>query len=165
MHTYNYEKKRFADPPTDYYLRPYYLAMDSKTKDDCYLGRVELEVYYEYLLDFIRAISSLSSAYTTETYGTGTYNYYNSGQTRRWSGTGTSNGYYGVTGQPGTGRYYYGGTTYRPGGYTSSQRSGYTNYPYGTGSPGYGGHTGTYRVYGTGRPFTGGYYQGTTRGH
>jgi Protein of unknown function (DUF229) len=44
MHTYNYEKKGFADPPTDYYLRPYYLAMDSKTKDYCYLGRVELEV-------------------------------------------------------------------------------------------------------------------------
>ncbi|CAG2179537.1 unnamed protein product [Oppiella nova] len=49
----------------------------------------------------ILASSSLSSAYTTETYGTGTYNYYNSGQTRRWSGTGTLNGYYGVTGQPG----------------------------------------------------------------
>ncbi|CAG2175377.1 unnamed protein product [Oppiella nova] len=47
--------------------------------------------------------SSLSGAYTTETYGTGTYNYYNSGQTRRWGGTGTPNGYYGATGQPGTG--------------------------------------------------------------
>ncbi|CAG2168761.1 unnamed protein product [Oppiella nova] len=56
----------------------------------------------------INTSSSLSSAYTTETYGTGTYN---SGQTRRWVGTGTPNGYYGVTGQPGTGRYYYGGTT------------------------------------------------------
>ncbi|CAG2178070.1 unnamed protein product [Oppiella nova] len=44
MHTYNYEKKGFADPPTDYYLRPYYLAMDSKTKEYCYLDRVELEV-------------------------------------------------------------------------------------------------------------------------
>ena len=113
----------------------------------------------------ILSSSSLSIAYTTETYGTGTYNYYNSGQTRRWGGTGTPNGYYGVTGQPGTGRYYYGGTTYRPGGYTGSQRRGYTNYPYGTGSRGYGGHTGTYRVYGTGRPYTGGDYQGTTRGH
>ncbi|CAG2178607.1 unnamed protein product [Oppiella nova] len=52
----------------------------------------------------ILASSSLSSAYTTETYGTGNYNYYNSRQTRRWGGTGTPNGYYGVTGQLGTGR-------------------------------------------------------------
>ncbi|CAG2176609.1 unnamed protein product, partial [Oppiella nova] len=63
MHTYNYEKKGFADPPTDYYLRPYYLAMDSKTKDYCYLDRVDLEVYYEYLLDFIRAMNVRKQKY------------------------------------------------------------------------------------------------------
>ncbi|CAG2169864.1 unnamed protein product, partial [Oppiella nova] len=55
--------KGFADPPTDYYLRPYYLAMDSNTKDYCYLGRVELEVYYEYLLGFIRAMNARKQKY------------------------------------------------------------------------------------------------------
>ncbi|CAG2176048.1 unnamed protein product, partial [Oppiella nova] len=33
MNTYNYGRRGFVDPPTDYYLRPYYLAMDDMTDE------------------------------------------------------------------------------------------------------------------------------------
>ncbi|CAG2169789.1 unnamed protein product [Oppiella nova] len=63
MNTYNYNRKGFRDPPTDYYLRPYYLAMDHETKHNCYLDKPEVVVYYEYLLDFIRAMNTRKHKY------------------------------------------------------------------------------------------------------
>jgi hypothetical protein len=46
MNTFNYEKRGFRDPPTDFYLRPFFLAMDDKTKDYCYLDTPEIKVRF-----------------------------------------------------------------------------------------------------------------------
>ena len=44
MNTYNYAKKGFENPPTDYYLRTFFRAMDQDTENNCYLDRSEYEV-------------------------------------------------------------------------------------------------------------------------
>ena len=54
MNTFNYAKKGFEKPPTDYYLRTFFKAMDQDTSNNCYLDRSEYEVnisiiYYEFL--------------------------------------------------------------------------------------------------------------------
>lgn len=42
--TFNYLKRGFDEPPTDYYLRPFGLAIKREIKDDCYLDVTEIEV-------------------------------------------------------------------------------------------------------------------------
>ena len=43
-HTFNYGIKGFMDPPTDYYFRPFFLAIDFKTRNNCYLNEPEVKV-------------------------------------------------------------------------------------------------------------------------
>ena len=51
MNTYNYGRQGFVDPPTDYYLRPYYLAMDDMTDEYCYLDKPEVVVNIRLLIN------------------------------------------------------------------------------------------------------------------
>ena len=46
INTYNFFKPGFADPPTDYYFRPYFIATRNDTDDlgKCYLDRPAMEV-------------------------------------------------------------------------------------------------------------------------
>ena len=44
MNTYNYFKKGFSKAPTDYYLRPFFKAIDSEVKQNCYLNDPDLKV-------------------------------------------------------------------------------------------------------------------------
>ena len=44
MNTFNYAKKGFSKPPTDYYSRPFFKAMDWKTENNCYLNEPEVKV-------------------------------------------------------------------------------------------------------------------------
>ena len=47
MNTFNLGKKGFSDPPTDYYLRPFFKVMESQTRDDCYLDEPQVKVYID----------------------------------------------------------------------------------------------------------------------
>ncbi|XP_055953963.1 uncharacterized protein LOC129989445 [Argiope bruennichi] len=60
--TFNYMKRGFYDPPTDYYIRPFYLALEnSKIKENaekeyCYNSQLEPDIIYDYLRNFIEAM-------------------------------------------------------------------------------------------------------------
>lgn len=60
INTYNFFKPGFADPPTDYYLRPYYLATRNETDllGKCYQDAPAMKANYDYLEDFMRAMKS-----------------------------------------------------------------------------------------------------------
>ena len=47
--TFNYLKKGFLQEPTDYYLRPYSMAIEKDIKNNCYLDKTEIEVWINVL--------------------------------------------------------------------------------------------------------------------
>lgn len=56
--TFNYMRKGFKNPPTDYYFRPFALAVEnsearSKSKNHCLGNKMEMEVVYDYLRSFV----------------------------------------------------------------------------------------------------------------
>ncbi|CAG2162861.1 unnamed protein product [Oppiella nova] len=42
--TFNYLKIGFNEPPTDYYLRPFSLAIEKDVHNDCYQDKPEIEI-------------------------------------------------------------------------------------------------------------------------
>ncbi|XP_055951728.1 uncharacterized protein LOC129987815 isoform X1 [Argiope bruennichi] len=62
--TFNYIKRGFYDPPTDYYLRPLLLALESSNirektgKNHCFNSQLEPELIYDYLRNFIEAMGN-----------------------------------------------------------------------------------------------------------
>ncbi|KAH7952682.1 hypothetical protein HPB49_000410 [Dermacentor silvarum] len=61
--TFNYLKHGFAKPPADYYLRPLCLATEnsavrSKAGRHCWGSKMEMEVVFDYLADFVEACQS-----------------------------------------------------------------------------------------------------------
>lgn len=60
--TFNYIKRGFYDPPTDYYIRPLLLALEystlqeKSTKAHCLNSQIETDLIYDYLRDFIRTM-------------------------------------------------------------------------------------------------------------
>lgn len=61
--TYNYLKKGFKNPPTDYYFRPMSLAMDnSDLKKEgggyCLNSQLEIDIIYGYLEDFVQTMGN-----------------------------------------------------------------------------------------------------------
>ncbi|XP_065288706.1 uncharacterized protein [Dermacentor albipictus] len=61
--TFNYLKHGFAKPPADYYLRPLCLATEnsavrSKAGRHCWGSKMEMEVVFDYLADFVEACES-----------------------------------------------------------------------------------------------------------
>ncbi|KAH6934848.1 hypothetical protein HPB50_001532 [Hyalomma asiaticum] len=64
--TFNYLKHGFAKPPADYYLRPLCLAtensvMRSKAGRHCWGSKMEMEVVFDYLADFVEDVRVASS--------------------------------------------------------------------------------------------------------
>jgi hypothetical protein len=68
--TFNYLKIGFKEPPTDYYLRPFSIAIDRERgeKDYCYLDKSETEVYFQYVYDFVRAMDERQQKYFAFTF-------------------------------------------------------------------------------------------------
>ncbi|UYV75913.1 hypothetical protein LAZ67_13001793 [Cordylochernes scorpioides] len=69
--TYNYLKPGFKEPPTDYYYRPMSIAMErsdmkKKSKPHCFNSKLEINVLFDYLRNFVHALhgSSLYFAFT-----------------------------------------------------------------------------------------------------
>ncbi|GFU12034.1 uncharacterized protein NPIL_483021 [Nephila pilipes] len=62
--TFNFIKRGFYDPPTDYYFRPLALAMEfSELKKNpvqsfCFNSQIEPDIIYDYLKDFLRAMGT-----------------------------------------------------------------------------------------------------------
>ncbi|KFM75363.1 hypothetical protein X975_09377, partial [Stegodyphus mimosarum] len=61
--TFNYNKRGFKHPPTDYYYRPLYLAIDGstlkkKSKPYCIDSQLEVDIVHNYLRDFIVTMRS-----------------------------------------------------------------------------------------------------------
>ncbi|KAH7968050.1 uncharacterized protein LOC119382698 [Rhipicephalus sanguineus] len=61
--TFNYLKHGFSKPPADYYLRPLCLATEnsavrSKAGRHCWGSKMEMEVVFDYLADFVEACES-----------------------------------------------------------------------------------------------------------
>ncbi|KAG8188755.1 hypothetical protein JTE90_012226 [Oedothorax gibbosus] len=55
--TFNYFRNGFKIPPTDYYYRPFALALEkseirAKSKGECFGSKMEMEVLYDYLKSF-----------------------------------------------------------------------------------------------------------------
>ncbi|CAG2166375.1 unnamed protein product [Oppiella nova] len=65
---FNFLKKGFSEPPTDYYLRPYSLAIEKKLKNNCYYDRTEIETYYDYIYDFVTAMRRRNQKYFAFTF-------------------------------------------------------------------------------------------------
>ncbi|CAL1265562.1 unnamed protein product [Larinioides sclopetarius] len=58
---FNYLKRGFYDPPTDYYLRPMELVIEASTlkqesDDFCLNSQLETDFIYDYLRDFVKAV-------------------------------------------------------------------------------------------------------------
>ncbi|KAH9374014.1 hypothetical protein HPB48_016234 [Haemaphysalis longicornis] len=61
--TFNYLKRGFAMPPTDYYLRPLFLAtensaMRAKSGRHCWGSKMEMDVVFDYLANFAETCES-----------------------------------------------------------------------------------------------------------
>ncbi|GIY23129.1 hypothetical protein CDAR_469662 [Caerostris darwini] len=62
--TFNYIKRGFYNPPTDYYFRPLGLALEnsklkeSPVKEHCLNSQLEPEIIYDYLKDFLKAMGN-----------------------------------------------------------------------------------------------------------
>lgn len=61
--TFNYLKRGFARPPSDYYLRPLCVAterssMRSRSGSHCWGSKMEVDVVFDYLADFAEAFQS-----------------------------------------------------------------------------------------------------------
>ncbi|PRD19775.1 UNVERIFIED_CONTAM: hypothetical protein NCL1_56404 [Trichonephila clavipes] len=60
--TFNYIKRGFYDPPTDYYIRPLMLALEystlkeKSTKEHCLNSQLETDLIYDYLRNFIKTM-------------------------------------------------------------------------------------------------------------
>ncbi|GFT14782.1 uncharacterized protein NPIL_77941 [Nephila pilipes] len=60
--TFNYIKRGFYDPPTDYYIRPMLLALEysnlkeKSTTEHCLNSQMETDLIYDYLRDFIKTM-------------------------------------------------------------------------------------------------------------
>ncbi|GBL97170.1 hypothetical protein AVEN_144611-1 [Araneus ventricosus] len=59
--TFNYLKRGFYDPPTDYYFRPMALIIEASTlkqesKEYCLNSQLETDIIYDYLRDFVKAM-------------------------------------------------------------------------------------------------------------
>ncbi|GIY23123.1 uncharacterized protein CDAR_469631 [Caerostris darwini] len=59
--TFNYDKRGFRDPPTDYYYRPLALAIHQSklyknSKTGCLNSQTETDIMFNYLTDFIRVM-------------------------------------------------------------------------------------------------------------
>ncbi|GFY54426.1 uncharacterized protein TNIN_302981 [Trichonephila inaurata madagascariensis] len=62
--TFNYLKRGFYDPPTDYYFRPVALALEysnlktERIQDHCLNSQLETDMLYDYLRDFLKAMEN-----------------------------------------------------------------------------------------------------------
>ncbi|XP_054721636.1 uncharacterized protein LOC129231366 [Uloborus diversus] len=61
--TFNYLKRGFRDPPADYYFRPFALAVEKsfvrrESKGNCLQSKLEMEVLYNYLKDFVKTMKN-----------------------------------------------------------------------------------------------------------
>lgn len=61
--TFNYYRNGFKNPPTDYYYRPFALAVESseikkKSKSHCFGNKMEMEVIYDYLKSFVDTLGN-----------------------------------------------------------------------------------------------------------
>lgn len=61
--TFNYLKRGFFDPPTDYYFRPLALALKSSnvkkySKSHCLNGQIETDLIYDFLRDFVEGMGT-----------------------------------------------------------------------------------------------------------
>ncbi|XP_054157416.1 uncharacterized protein LOC128955766 [Oppia nitens] len=65
---FNYLRKGFLKPPTDYYLRPFSLAIESNIRNYCYFDKSEVETYYDYIYDFVKAMTVRKQRYFAFTF-------------------------------------------------------------------------------------------------
>ncbi|KFM78895.1 hypothetical protein X975_25379, partial [Stegodyphus mimosarum] len=61
--TFNYLKRGFRDPPADYYFRPFALAVEKSavrrgSKVNCLQSKLEMDILYNYLKDFIKTMNN-----------------------------------------------------------------------------------------------------------
>ncbi|CAG2180911.1 unnamed protein product, partial [Oppiella nova] len=63
LNTFNWKRIGFDRPPTHYYLRPYFLSINDNTDDNCYYSRPRVEIFYEYLYDFVNTMHERKQKY------------------------------------------------------------------------------------------------------
>ncbi|XP_054162122.1 uncharacterized protein LOC128960076 [Oppia nitens] len=68
MATFNRFKLGFAEQPTDYYLRPFSSQIEEDIKYYCYLDKPETEVYFDYVYDFVSAMTDRKQKYFAFTF-------------------------------------------------------------------------------------------------
>ncbi|XP_054157415.1 uncharacterized protein LOC128955765 [Oppia nitens] len=66
--TFNFFRLGFREPPTNYYLRPFSLAIEDNIENNCYLDKPEIEVYYDYVYDFVKAMTVRKQRYFAFTF-------------------------------------------------------------------------------------------------
>ncbi|XP_054157494.1 uncharacterized protein LOC128955842 [Oppia nitens] len=68
MAAFNMFKIGFSKQPTDYYLRPFSSAIEEDIKYYCYLDKPETEVYFDYVYDFVSAMTERQQKYIAFTF-------------------------------------------------------------------------------------------------
>lgn len=60
--SFNYNKKGFWKPPTDFYFKPFYMALQSKLDNsrDCLGFKHESEYVYDYMMDYVKTFKGSS---------------------------------------------------------------------------------------------------------